>query len=191
MFAVLFLSCEILLKWFGYLSRTFLFSTLERITIKQIAITFVYYACMHTCINISICHVSGIKSMSICHASDTGQNYLSKKCFLQSWSRLLLLWHFPLLSDIFKRGFHALESYCIQRKENDNIITLFPCFLRKKLFFFLSGFYTFKKKQLLSLINLFCGKTYCDVLMQHSSITYKFWSSVTVTMPWIEFHVLW
>lgn len=143
-------------------------------------------------INISICHVSGIKSMSICHASDTGQNYFSKKCFLQSWNGLLLLWHFPLLSDIFKRGFCALESYCIQRKENDNIINLFPCFLRKKLFFFfLSGFYTFKKKQLLSLINLFCGKTYCDALMQHSSITYKFWSSVTVTMPWIEFHVLW
>lgn len=87
-------------------------------------------------INISICHVSGIKSMSICHASDTGQNYFSKKCFLQSWNGLLLLWHFPLLSDIFKRGFCALESYCIQRKENDNIIDLFPCFLRKKLFFF-------------------------------------------------------
>lgn len=129
MFAVLFLSCEILLKWFGHLSRVFLFSTLERIPIKQTGHhIFIYLLHMHA-------HMYKIH-ISISHASDTGQNYLNKKSFLQSWNWLLLLWHFPLVSDIFKRGFHATESYRRQRKENDNIMKLFPCFLRKKTLFF-------------------------------------------------------
>lgn len=181
MFAVLFLSCEILLKWFGYKSRTFPFSTLERITIKQ---TGYHFCLLHMHAHMYKIHVS------ICHASDTGQNYLNKKCFLQSWNWLLLLWHFPLLSDIFKRGFHATESIVYKGRK----MTLWIFFLassEKKINFFLSGFYTFKKKLTPVTHQLFAGRTYCDVLMQHSSIMYKFWSSVSVTMPWISFHVLW
>lgn len=127
MFVVLFLGCEILLKCLVYLSRTFLFCTLERVTIKQTG--------HHVCLLDMHAHVYKINA-SICHASDTGQNYLNKKCFLQSWNWLLLLWHFPLISDIFKRGFHTTESFCIQRKENDNVMNLFVCFLRKKNCFF-------------------------------------------------------
>lgn len=135
---MLFLSCEILLKWFGCQSRTFFFSTLERITMKQTG--------HHVCLLHVHAHVYKIH-VSICHASDTGQNYLNKKCFLQSWNWLLLLWHFPLLSDIFKRGFHATLNHIVHKGRK--MTTLWIFFLapsEKKNCFFLSGFYIFKKR---------------------------------------------
>lgn len=138
MFAVLFLSCEILLKWFGYLSRVFLFSTLERIPIKQTGHhIFIYYTCMHTC----------IRSIYLFPMLLILGRTISIKNALCSLETDFYCYDISPWSVIYLKGVFTPQNHIVDKGRK--MTTLWNFFLassEKKLCFFLSGFCTFKKK---------------------------------------------
>lgn len=128
MFAVLFLSRAVLVKGFGYICITSLFSNLKRIaTESKRTVTRLSNMHAHTCTN-------PMSATLLVQSTASSTKILLAVLKLNFYCNDI-----SPCSAIYLNSFHAAESYCMQRKENDNVINLFPLLPQIKTSVLLSG----------------------------------------------------